>query len=247
MRLKYFFLPAILILAVIVFWAYILPEISNFQIVRNDFNVNQQILQNVEIKKSALATLSSKIQADDGSALVLNYLSSNKMEEKIIGEVNYIASNSGVFLNNLEIVSNPPPAPGVIVPVNSADTKAADAVQSVQLVISAEGDYNKLKTFFNAIQRMALFNTVISLNISTVEKNSSNDLTATQSAVTISAKLVVDFGYLKQIKADEKKLANFNPSIDNATIQKLKEYTSDNTPKVSIEGIISGSNNPFLP
>ncbi len=247
MRLKYFFLPVILILAAIVFWAYIRPEISSLQAARDDYNLNQQILQNVESKKSALETLSSKIQTDDGSALVLNYLPSNKMEEKIIGDVNYIASNSGVFLNNLEIVSSPSPAPGVIVPVSPADVKTSDALQNIQLTITAEGDYNKLKTFFDAVQRMSLLNTVKSLSISTVEKNSSSDPAATQSAVTIVSKLVVDFGYLKQVKADDKKLANFNSSIDNATIQKLKDYTSNSTPKVSMEGIVSGSSNPFLP
>ncbi len=250
MRLKYLFFPIILILAVAVFFGYINPEIVAFKAVSDDYNTNLQILQGVKNKKAALDSLSNTIKNDEESnAMILNYLPKNKVEEKIVGEVNYLAANAGVFLDNVEIVDNPTPAS--VVADLASKNQPIDIIQNTQAVITVDGDYDKLKTFFNGIQHIPLFNSIKSLNIATVEKTTSSDSAATsttgsQSTTTITAKITVDFGYLKQVKADDKKLADFHPEIDNATIQKLKDYTAGNVPKINMSGISAGSNNPFL-
>ncbi len=251
MRLKYIFFPVILILATAVFFGYVKPEIDSLRTMNEDYSSNLQVLQGVQSKKSAIDSLNTKISADvDGSALIYGYVPKEKVEEEIIGKVNYLAANSGVFLDNIEISSAAASNALITGPV------ASDAIQSTQATVVVEGDYDKLKIFFHDVQHVSLFNSIVSLNITSVEKNASTadasvgqgaTVTTGQTSSTIVAKLVINFGYLKLIKADDKRLSNFKPEIDSAVIQSLKGYVSGTSPKVSTTGVVMGSSNPFLP
>ncbi len=249
MRLKYLFFPVILIIAVAVFFGYINPLIDTFKSANNDYNASQQQLLVIQTKKNALESLGSTIADGKGdSALVYEYLPKDKVEEKIIGEVNYAAANSDVFLNNIGIVDAP-----VVATVGLDQTpkaKPVEVIRNIQATIMVEGDYDKLKTFINGIQHIQLYNSIKSLNIATIEKATNNtdpSVVAVSSATTIAVKLIVDFGYLKQNKIDDKKLTSFKPDIDNQTIQNLKAYIQGSVPKINTAGLNIGSNNPFLP
>ena len=266
MKLKYLFFPITLILAVVVFWAYITPEIDSFQVANIDYNSKQQLLKSTQEKKTLLESLSSKIQgASEDTALVYDYLPKNKQEEKIIGQLNYLATDSGIFLDNLELAPVLVPVNTEIIAPNPVGTNLVstgvvsanpassgptniDATQNIQAIITVEGEYDKLRAFFNKVERVPLFNSIKSLKVYTTDGvASANPAAAGQTTATkISAKLVVNFAYLGQIKADDKKIAVFNPEIDNATIQKLKEYINGNVPKINVNDITAGSDNPFL-
>jgi hypothetical protein len=261
MSLKYLFFPIILVLAVVIFWAYLWPEVISFQAVNKEYKTSQQALQNVQDKKTALESLNSQLKSDEKSSLLIsNYLPSDRAEEKIIGEVNYLAANAGVFLDDIEIAKQEEKSNSVT--IDSASLQAtsngqfdlkkqnANTLQSTQATITFNGDYDKLKIFFNGLQHMPLLNSIKTLDITTTEKAvvAAPGATTTEKPVTkITAKLVVDFGYLKQAKINGEQLADFKAEIDNKTVQALKEYTSEIVPKISTSGINIGSSNPFLP
>ena len=239
------FFPITLVLAVAVFFGYINPEITIFKTANKDYAASLQSLESVKNKKAALELLSTRFKSNEETGnLILNYIPKNKVEEKIIEEVNYIAASSGVLLSNLEITDNFTP----VVADVTLQSGPVNVVKSTNAAITVDGDYDKLKIFFDAMQHVPLLNSVESLNISSKEKSAAAGQDAQpQSATTIVARLVINFGYLEQIRADDKKLADFNPEIDNATIQKLKDYTAGHVSKIDMSSVSVGSNNPFLP
>lgn len=266
MRLKYLFFPIVMVMAVAVFWGYIWPEIVSFRAVDDEYKASKQALEAVQAKRATLEQLSLQIKSkDQDRSLVLSYLPMNKVEERIIGQVNYLAASSNVFLDNVKIVSKDATLssneqvtqvgllPGVAnngsTAANSVDPNAksqvVDAIQNTQATISISGDYANLKKFFGAIQHMPLFNSVESLRIATIEEPKTDANLPAKTIIT--AEMVVDFGYLKQVRADGKKLAELNVQIDNGTLEQLNKYISASIPEIGVDGVNIGSNNPFLP
>lgn len=261
MSLKYFFFPLFLIALGGFIWGYVRPEVTLYRSVNEKYKANQQSLQVVLKNKDAFNMLSLKLKEDQKSrGLILNYIPFDRVEEQIIGEISYLATNSGVFLDNVKITDQISTGSfGGSTQTNSLAQKGpdnksvVDVVQSTQAKIIVNGDYEKLKIFFKGVQHLPLLNSVKSLNITLNSNKPAVDGTtgvarANQATTPITAEMVVDFGYLKQVKADKKELADFNPEIDSKTVQALQEYISaDIPPVVSTTGVLMGSNNPFLP
>ena len=260
MSLKYLFFPIVLVVSTVVFWAYVWPEFVSLRANNVSYRFDQGVLREAYDKKAALETLNSQIrESDSGSTLVLNYVPKDRAEEKIIGQINYLASNSGVFLNNIEVLKKNEQSSSTLKAANSTANVASNlkagnsnVLQSTQITIKVGGDYDKLKLFFSGIQHMPLLNSIKSLNIVSKDKakdknNSSTPAVDEKVQTSIEAELVVDFGYLKQARTDESKLASFKAEIDDKTIQDLKEYTSGVIPKINTSDIATGRSNPFLP
>jgi len=260
MSLKYLFFPIVLVVSTVVFWAYVWPEFVSLRANNVSYRFDQGVLREAYDKKAALETLNSQIrESDSGSTLVLNYVPKDRAEEKIIGQINYLASNSGVFLNNIEVLKKNEQSSSTLKAANSTANVASNlkagnsnVLQSTQITIKVGGDYDKLKLFFSGIQHMPLLNSIKSLNIVSKDKakdknNSSTPAVDEKVQTSIEAELVVDFGYLNQARTDESKLASFKAEIDDKTIQDLKEYTSGVIPKINTSDIATGRSNPFLP
>lgn len=276
MRLRYLFFPTVLILAGFVFWGYVWPEIGSFKVANSEYATSQQSLQALRDKKSAMDVLSSKLNNDEqGNDLILSYLPKNKMEERIVNMVDYMASNSGVFLDNIGISANGAKESKEdfgLAPVSSflskatkenssgvagagedsAATQDPQKVQNVEVTISVTGDYEKMRMFFKNIQHMPIYNSIKSLQITSASvKDQKNDAVPAQAAASsstgISANLIVNFGFLDQVRADNQKLAGFKAEIDEKTIQDLRAYVLQNIPEVGDSGVTTkGVNNPFL-
>ena len=187
--------------------------------------------------------------------MVYNYLPNKKVEERIIGGVNYLAVDSGVSLVNISLRNLDVPNPANTAQQNAAlankPADNADVLQFSEATISISGDYEKIKLFINQLQKIALFNNIKSLVISNKEKSSSNTTDAnSSSSSTLFADMVVNFGYLSSSELNNNKITNLKPELDSDTIGVLKQYISQKTE--SMASMISnvgnkGKANPFLP
>jgi Tfp pilus assembly protein PilO len=254
MSLKYLFFPIILIVAAVTFWLFVWPAIMSLQTITAEYKVSQQELLAVQERKTALETLNAQLKSGDkNGALAASYLPVQKAEEKIIGQINYLASNSEIFLNNLEIIKAPEsttvaasPAPINMGVAGIEPMAVAPVVSNIQTVVSVEGDYDKLKAFFNGVQRMPLFNSIKTLDIVSTEKIQT-DPAVKKVEYVITAKLAIDFGYLGRLQADNNNLKNIEPIIDSKTLDGLDAYTTKTIPEINTNNMVVGSSNPFLP
>lgn len=267
MRLKFLFFPIILIISLAIFIGYIWPEITSILEI-NDYKVAKSAeLQSIKEKQAAIELVDKKISeniADETT--VKGYLPENKIEERIISGINYLAGAANVPLLNISLVDSKEtanlmnavgssldaPAKGTIAinplivdPVTgvaSVDNKNSIQVTSVKIAVA--GDYEKIKIFLDSLQRMPILNTIKSLNI-TKEKNASTTDPAVNTSLSLSADVVVDFGYLSVAKVNSQQLENFKPELDNDTILSLSKYISQKSQSIVIGDDKKGKLNPF--
>jgi len=267
MRLKILFFPIMLVISGVIFVGYIWPEIDNIKNINKEKLSNSQTLAAIKSKQAAIEQIGTQMVNDvDGNTMIDNYLPDKKVEEKIIGGINYFAADAGVSLADISIKDVEPavvsgqnpaaPATGALSADGSANAQISQADTNRMLFsevsISIIGDYSKIRLFIDELQRMALFSSIKSLAISNKVQaaGSASGSENTVNSTNLLSDIVVDFGYLKSYGLDNNRIAQFKPGLDNETISTLKQYISQKT--ASITSLINssgnkGKTNPFLP
>jgi hypothetical protein len=255
MRLKYLFFPIILVICLALTWGYILPEYNEYKTVQTDLEDNLKKLNDANIRKNALEAIGSQIESDSQTeTLINNYLPTTKTEEKIISNINFIASDAGVLLANLNIAPASDDPSGSLAasvaaaPVSATPAPGANAqlVQTSQATITANGEYSKLLIFFDKLEKMPIYNNIKSLKIAKPTKSSETDLN--ENPANLNAVIVVDFGYLKTVEPDAAKIAKLNQKLDTESIETIRSYVSSSrSVGENAQQSASGKTNPFLP
>jgi hypothetical protein len=251
MRLKFLFFPIMLVITFSIFIGYIWPEINNIKDINREKLSNTQALQAVRDKQSSIKSIGTQILNSSSAEVINNYLPNKKVEERVIGGVNYLATDSGISLVSISLKSSNATnsALGALPPVDSTVGGQApyinDEPSFIEAAISISGDYEKIKLFLDQLQKMTLFNELKSLSISNSKSSSDNS-----NSSSLSADIAINFGYLPPVKPDDNKIARLKTDLGSETIEALKQYI---TPKAeSIASTINaagtkGRTNPFLP
>lgn len=274
MRLKFFFFPAMLVFSFAIFIMYIWPEIDNIKAANEGYANETKSLEAVNQKKVAINKIDDQLNADvESSDMVMNFLPSKKSEDRILAEINHIASGSEVALIGIE----PQAAPAVeestpaVVPVNPAPSAIADGsdvggagpapvvapaktdtpskdIRYSSMKITVNGTFEKLHGFFDQIQKMDIYNSTRSISIKTQAKNSTSGSQQADSASSgdslLAAEMVVDFGYLDPVKLSSSNLGGFSPTLDTQTMESLKNFVTQKSP--ALDSANKGRNNPFF-
>lgn len=245
MKLKILIFPLMLAASFAFFMYYAWPEIVNLKSIKEEKSENNQLLQDIKNKKLDIERIGNQISEDkDSSNAVLSYLPVKKMEERIVGGVNYLAIDSGVALANLSLKDISTENPGNTARQNPASDKKEkeeiiNTMKFSEATILANGGYEKIKLFVDQLQKIFLFNNIKSLTISSEQNSSEN-------ANSLLATAVVDFGYIAPSKMNNSRIANFKPEFDKSTIDTLKQYVLQKTETVN-RSSSKGKANPFLP
>ena len=268
MRLKFLFFPIILVISVTIFISYIWPEIGSVKKINEDKIAKNGELQAIKEKQSAIELIGKKISDNaDGEDILSNYLPQNKIEERIISGVNYLAGDANVSLVNISLSSAkdaaaltsaaaPDPstslapvgaAVAAVLPVDPITGQpipsSTSPVQTTSAKISLIGDYAKIRIFLDSLQRMPIFNTIKSVDI-TKQKSDNKDAGTSDSALSVD--INVDFGYMDVAKVDSQRIENFNAGLDSQTIDSLKKYISQKSQSIGSDSDAKGKANPFL-
>jgi len=269
MRLKFLFFPIMFVISFSIFIGYIWPEINNVKKINTEKLANTQALQAVKDKQSAIELLGTQILNDsDGSATIKSYLPDKKVEERIIGGINYLAADSGVMLVNIYLkksdvadLTNGAQQNAASVKNSSASlnnpangqvlTDEADGLRFNDATILVNGEYEKIRLFIDQLQKISLLNNIKSLTITNKKKSYEGETEETNpDPSNLSADIVMSFGYLPSLSLDNNKISKFKPEMDNNAVGILKQYVSQKTESVAaITGGIGnkGKANPFLP
>jgi hypothetical protein len=267
MRLKFIFFPIVVIVSVWMFVFFTWPAIGEASKINKEKKSRLQLLEAVQKKQAEIKK--TGIQIDDdvkGTAMIYDYLPEKKMEEKIIGEINYLANDAGVFISNISLRSVA--SSNVKTMTNNtfdANRKAiSSTIEEVDLdgfLILVAGNYSSIRLFVDELQKINLFNNIKSLTISNRNKEKDLKVSAEESAGStqadmLEAEIAIDFGNLKRGELDENgelsddKVEKLDPILDNEFLPVLKKYISQKT--ITAEAFmnsntIKGRTNPFLP
>lgn len=273
MRLKLLFFPIMVAISVAIFIRYVWPEIGSLKIINQEKGRITKSLQAVEEKQEIIKSLATEISSSSEDMAVVNsYLPSKKVEERIIGGVNYLAADSGVSLINISLktpeysdtavqAASAYPVAAINSSINTLATATIPAdnditgdqsvvgdgsgMQFSEASIKIAGDYEKIRLFLDQVQKMSLLNNVKSLSITSNAKESADP---SVSSTELSADMVVNFGYLESATSSVG-VAGLQDELDKDTINTLKQYISQKTASVAtlIGNSNKGKTNPFLP
>lgn len=225
MRLKFLFFPIILVISLSIFIGYIWPEIKNLQGANEEKMNNEALLGDISAKKAAIQNVGTQISNDgDGEAVIKNYLSDKRMEEKILTNVNFLATDSGISLVDISIengeeplqetdeldqdlVNSISPIAAIANNINSQNNAESNAslkknskLQYVSAQISANGEYEKIRLFLNQLQRISILNSVESVTISSLNVEKKND-SVEDSVEVVSAEVASQVATTLNVKA----------------------------------------------
>ncbi|MDD5397402.1 MAG: hypothetical protein PHW24_05120, partial [Candidatus Moranbacteria bacterium] len=201
----------------------------------------------IQEKQAAIETLGNQLtDSSNREVSVKNYLPENKVEERIIASINYLAGDANVSLADVSMGGvSTVVAPPVVVDPNVPASTPASLVKTTSAKISLVGNYEKIRIFLDGLAHMPIFNTVKSLDI-TKQIPEKKDGVAVDDG-TLTAIIVVDFGYEDAAKLAAGSVTNFNPKLDDETINTLQQYISTKSQLSNDNGgSAKGKSNPFM-
>lgn len=264
MRLKFLFFPLTLIVSVFIFIGYVWPEIMNLKTANEENLKKKQDLQIIEDKKEAIKRINDQIDGNsEGELLVKGYLPANRIEEKIMTDVNFLATDSSVSLVNISIEDKQIKEDEAATMALSAamvsgaqvgsDNKPVEikreGLQYTTAKILLAGKYQNIRIFIDQLQTMAVFNSIESINISKAElkKDGSieGEVASNDAEPNLSAEVIINFGWMNPIAINSKNISNFKSGMDNDTVSVLTNYVSKKAPSTETFGDKEGKSNPF--
>ncbi|MDD5397326.1 MAG: hypothetical protein PHW24_04735, partial [Candidatus Moranbacteria bacterium] len=167
MRLKTFFFPIVLVMAIAIFFGFIWPQIGTIKQIKADMAAKNVELGAIQEKQAAIETLGNQLtDSSNREVSVKNYLPENKVEERIIASINYLAGDANVSLADVSMGGvSTVVAPPVVVDPNVPVSTPASLVKTTSAKISLVGNYEKIRIFLDGLAHMPIFNTVKSLDI----------------------------------------------------------------------------------
>lgn len=272
MRLKFLFFPIMLVVSVAIFIGYIWPALGNIKKINEDRIEKTKEMQLVKEKQAAIELIGKKISDNvEGESVVNSYLPETRVEEQIIGGINYLAGDANVSLINISLEEAKKDPGATIAAVSDSQIAAtltgavdpltgqnvpdnANLTQTTSVKISLVGEYAKIKMFLDNLQRMPIFNTVKAVSI-TKQKSEEVKAVETDAAAAVgegvvdsslAAEIEVDFGYLNVARINSQQVEGFSAELDNETVSSLRGYISQKSQAIGNEGAIKGKANPFL-
>lgn len=203
----------------------IVPEWEKIKTGREGLAKKQENLADINIKQENIGKLSSYLSANSSDvSLVKTYLPDKRNEERIIDGVNYLATNSGVILGNIDVEKVKSALPevqegtGLDVPVMGSASEgqvtdestltdpaalapAKPQVQLTKATIRALGNYDAVVVFLTNLQKMEFFNNIESVEISTSEKSDAaqteqTETSESQGPQVLTVEVIMNFGFL---------------------------------------------------
>jgi len=272
MRLRLLFFPLMLAISVAIVLLAIVPQWEKIKTGRVELATKQKNLSDITTKQENIGKLESYIKTNSADVeFVKAYLPEARNEERIIDGVNYLATNSGMALGNVDVEKVKSALPevqegtGVNVPVmGSASTEqgvetdpAAVAppkpqVQLTKATINASGNYDAVMVFLTNLHKMEFFNNIESVAISTNKKEENTQETQAETAESqgsqiLTVEIIMNFGFLPKASMPAGSgYANslfLRSAFDTSAVNELKEFVSQKIPALEVAG--GGKANPF--
>ncbi|MFH0969464.1 MAG: type 4a pilus biogenesis protein PilO [Patescibacteria group bacterium] len=262
MRLKIFFMPLAILVAIVMSIWYIWPVAKEIMEKRANLGKVKENLNSILEKKQNLESLKASLDKNkDKEDFILNYLPVSRNESRIVNGINYIATNSGLSLISLAISEVKALENSSNVPVNTSPVSAELLINAgsseigetpqnpkpetrfseVKTVVS--GKYESIKMFLDQLYSMEMLNKISIINISKGINEGENQSGSDILVATIN----IEFGYMPAVHEENgSSLPVFaKNNFDFSAYSKLNESIKKIVPVLD-EGQ-KGKSNPFMP
>lgn len=266
MRLKLLFFPLMLVLSIFVIYRYVVPEMMEIGRTKVKVVENNDLLKAIREKRDSITALNNQLDTNKAQVdWVMKYLPTQKNEEDIVNEINFIAATSNVSLYSFTfqepheevVVKNEEVVPSNMLTTGNVQsvatyvndqsvnsTKIENLIRYSGAKIGVVGNYPSIKLFFQRLHDLELYNVIHDVNIQLAQykdesKKDSGDLLAEVS---------VNFGYMETAKVQNNYAASIfeKKSYDLENIKSLKQRNSTTVPAIDMNTGV-GKDNPFLP
>lgn len=252
MRLRYLLFPFAIVISLVIFFNFGWPKIDIIKNAKNKKNENIAKLADLAQKKEKVQKLKEQLVKNVvDKQTIENYLPKQNMEERVVGGINYLASDAGVALVNVSLTKPNEKYPNKSASSKTNSKEAEKEMQFSEATILIIGEYEKIQTFFDKLQTIPMFHSIKSLTIENKEEKTDNDkileaedVPSVDSLKSLSVNAVVKFGFLEYSDADSQ-IDKFKPSLDTETISTLKAYLSPKDASIVGEKE-KGKKNPFF-
>lgn len=255
MRLKTLFFPIVLVISLLIGFVYIWPEVIKIRTIMAENITKKAQLVDIKSKSELIGSIGEKVSSGESVKIVKEYLPEIKIEERIIKNINYLASDANVFLLDISLsdavknTSAELATPVEIDPVTGLPLAAIQAgIQSTTAQINIAGTYQQVRIFLDGIQRLPIFNAIDSVSIQKKEAEKTTEGTEISNQDSLLVDLSVNFGFMPVSKITGVTASTFNSNIDESSVNTLKGYFSNKNRIASTDfsGEKNVRENPFM-
>lgn len=162
MNLKLLLFPTLLFLAVFLIIVYIKPDIETILTKRDEETSKQETLRKVEVVEGNIRSLAQSLnQKNDVESLVNRYLPQSIDQERSLDIVNFLAQQTGVAVNKIDMKENQQVQQTVVVTSETGETdpnqggtlleRGPESPRSYGVTVDVMGNYQNLRTFFERL------------------------------------------------------------------------------------------------
>jgi len=260
MRLKILVVPFSILVSLILVIGYIKPDITVLQDKRVLLETKKEQSTWIATLLGNVDTLTSSLNGQpESESLVKTYLPKTMDQDRTIDMFNYLASQSGVFVSDMNMkevvlesvredaILTPAQAPLVtgveggvtpVAPVVSLKPK----VQAYMAEVEVKGSYEGIKGFFDRVSHMNRYHKILTFSIGT-EKDDSGEETA--GVLTGSLQSRFDYFPLQPVESALNVPIFLRGTVDSSQVASLLSWVSYTVPPLMQSG--TGRTNPFQP
>lgn len=242
MKLKLLFAPLLVLLIIVMAIWVVAPAYQELQVQKDELATAQQKLTDIQEKNALAAKLRQELAGNaEQEGLLLKYIPREAQEEIIIENLNSLALEEGLLVNNISVTGNTGKSIPVVVVSDGMDAQAVPVLSEnkISLNTGVIGPYEKIKSFIGKLAALKRYNNISSLKISPAASGTS--------ANKLQADMMINFAYF----SDNNAAVNVNSSIfskgsfDKTVIEQIKNRLNKDVVPVNIGE--TGKANPFLP
>ncbi len=270
MKIKMLIAPLLIVFAIWMSIWVLVPGYYDLQGKRQELREAQGKLLDVQEKNKRVAGLMEDLnKRTDEQNILFRYLPSERKEEEIIDNLNYLASHEGLSVIEISMVKKEgatavqASAPEINAPFVSGGNNAGStsppsggsgsaADQAARVVATpvnldtnfvVMGTYDKIKIFAQKLASLKRFNMIQSMDISRDELEEESE----KPSDILKAEMKLSFNYLSRMKAS----SNINNAIfykekfDISAVESIKNKM--NTDMVDLKVDLKSRSNPFMP
>lgn len=263
MRLKVLILPFFIILILILGIGYIKPDFDSMQTKKAEIAANEVRMANIESVIANIGSLNGSLDTErEAEQLMYRYLPYTLDQEQMIDTFNFLANQSGLIVEKMELkqpteaapeapLIDDPAAETLVAGGESPDVSGASAVPAPPVTVKTfvlkggvTGSYENIKAFFDKISRIERFQKVNFFSMEAAEKTDSPD--TENGPKGLVGTFEASFGYLpsRSIASAIGLPVFLQSKFDFSNIEKLSDQLTNPLP--ALQKGETGKPNPFL-
>lgn len=249
MRLKIFFFPLSLVVALIVAIWYIQPELTTALEAVKSMKAETERLKQLDGKVKNMQTLKSAMSDGEGAGKVeaINrYLTEKQADERSVDGINFLAASAGVTLTSVKMAREAGGDAEAMMAEVPAEGMAPQMtpvrMRQVETEIALLGEYGQIKDFLAKLSRANQFLSFENVSIEAVKAEQGK---AASSALLGKAKL--NFAFLPPVSAPAEYVHPVFDSgiLDVSAAEDLQSFLAQGTAIPTLEANASARTNPF--